>query len=497
MSTRTAPRRTGSAASRPPRRQRHSESQVTLGIEVDGADVTAVLLVDDKVDKVLAAEGETLKARLRHVHKLAGKPARTRVALAAPGTTVTPMTMTAQMASRASFEEAAHTRTVTHPATAAVCGLFDRTDLTEGVTAPGMVAAAPLAAVAEVYGALDLPTAQVAPSAANAAVVEGLTLALRNHTTELTLVLGGRVVAQRELRVTTLAQLDGTLGQGNVVGATRIGAALRAREDDHVRVDPEAVQELSRYLRAVAAQAHAATNEWALAGHDVPRRVYAHGRGATSPQLAAALAAVGLVRHNGNGLENALTMLEPTVRGSVVGAYLAARGYRNDAATDAFPNPVAVRAAQAWQARQRRTRRTRTLAWATALTAAGALAPLAVSAADQLSAREQADTQIQQTAEHLGVPLSQVRSALSLARSESASVPGSAFSDALLAASAHGTLGMVQAEDGAAHLRLEGVADPQPALAALEEAGFAVTASTHTAATATLDVTVRLTGGSR
>lgn len=474
----------------PKRRKRGADSLVTLGVEVDGDTVSGVLLADGKVTQTFDGVGRSTSERVGSVVKLAGQPPRVRVSLTQNGTVVAPMTATAAMGSRQTFRAAAHERTKTHPATSAVAGMFDLQHVVAGATAPAVVLATASAGVDELYSALGSVTAQVVSTPVVAEQVEGLALALRDTTAELTLVLGGRLRAARELPAGGIAPLDSALGQGTVVGGTRLGAALRSRSTDHIRVDPDAVAELQRYLRAVVGQAAAAVSEWSLAGLEVPRRVYVHGRGATASDLTSALESVGLGRHNANNLEAALASLEPASRPRMVGAYLAATTYNDRRPAEIYPNPVALKVARAAQAQVRRSRRTRTAVWCALLLAAGIAAPLGTQAVQEQLAARAVSAAVGDAAAALGTTPDSVRTALAQERAGETTVSPELLALVIDAIPGDSHLDGLTASPLSINVRLSAVREPADVLAALEGAGLTVVSSAHQASTQELAVTV-------
>lgn len=390
------------------KRRRRGEEQVPrLGIEVDGDVVVAVTVVGEDVAACRRGAGATLADRMADVLSWGGPNTRVTVSLADPGVTTTPVLATDRMLDRGDFEAAAHAATQTHEAAVSVAGVFDVSRLRTGQSAPAAVLTAPSALVAEIHRALGSDTARVMAAPATLGPLEGASLALRRCSAELTLTAGGQPRRSKYLPAGGLDALDARLGRGDNVGTTRLEAAMTARSAEHWRRDPEAMDELSRYLTLVATQATAALQEWALAGEPRATSLYVFGPGARSDLVSAALGAAGLT-DAGNPLQDRLTALDPAARPAAIGAYLAAIGYDPQAPHRAFVNPMALRKAVADLARRRRLARARTLSIAAGLLAASLAVPFARAALAERAATDHL-AQATQSASRSGVDLERVR----------------------------------------------------------------------------------------
>lgn len=480
-----APARTG--------RRRSREHVSVLGIEIDDQNVTAVRLDDGQAAAAYTGGGTSVRERLMDVLASAGPVDDVRVALPLAGAAVTATTVTADLARRDQFEAVAHRLTATHPSTTATAGLFDLDGTASGQTAHGMLLTAPKGAVDEVYRMLDRADAHITVPAANAAPAEGLSLALRDAHAEMTLVLGGRVLAVVELPAGGLRDLDSQLGQGTNVGATRLGAALAGAVADVQRSDPQASEALDQYLRRISAQVGDITSRWAMAGHQLPGTIYVHGRGASAPALPALLASTGLRKANVNGLESALTFTEPRKRPQLVTAYLAALAHDTANAASTFVNPTALEAARAAARAQRRSRRRAVAVSAAVIALVLCAGPVVPAAVEAWQAQNELTLAVERVADDRAVPQDTVRSYLSHP-DEAAGRADTETASRLLAAVGPGEVTRLDVAPELIELDVS-TADPAAVLRAVADAGIDVTSSHHDSTS--LHLTVKTTGGPR
>lgn len=487
-------------AAKPPtqasrRFRRPRESVRVLGIEVDTNHVAAVLLEDGRATKTLTGRGATVLERLADVLREAGPTDYTRLALPLAGSAATPMTITADLASRRHFEAAAYRHTHAHPAATMVAGLFDLTGVTAGHTAPGLVLTAPRGPLEEIYQALADAAAAVTLPAAHSAPIEGLSLALRDEHAELTLVTAARVTAVEELPAGGLHVLDATLGQGNTIGATRLGAALTSTGADLARSDPATAEALSAYLRLVVSQAADAAHRWELTGHSVPSTIYVHGRGATAPHLPDLLTSAGLRRSSGNGLETALTLVNPSERPRLVSAYLAALAHDTASPTSTFANPAALASVQAAHRSAVRSHRTRTLALALVAATLTALAPALPAAVDAVSSTQDLTRRTQQAATTLAVPTADIEDYLSRPDEARDALDTEALRH-FMDATTDAAVTTLSAQGPVIHATVNTTV-PSAVLDSLTSQGFDITHSAHDTATATLTIQATIPQGQR
>lgn len=411
-------------------RRREPERRV-LGVEIDAARVTGVLLVGNTPAQVLHGHGDSIAQRLKDVASRAGPVTAVHVTVVHADATAVPSALTGAMANRAEFTRFAHTLCRTRPELTYVAAITNLGDLTAGSTAPAMVVTCPRPPVDEVYRTLHHAHVRVGTPPSVVERAEGLSLAIRDTHVELSLVNGGRLLASTILPVSGLHQLEQTLGQGNVVGTTRLGAVLHARTLDPRASDPEALGLLDRYLRQVAAQCQQLITAWELAGHPLHRTVYVHGRGATTGLLAGRLTEVGLTVARGTPMDSALAPLgDPSDRPALVTAYLSALAAAAPSPPATFPNPAAVRDVVDQHSRSTRLRRRAWVGAAAVAALAGPLVAAAPATLANISATSAWNSALSAASEQHGVPVPDLEG-LARAASDDGTPQGTDLADVL------------------------------------------------------------------
>lgn len=330
-------------------------SDSRIGIELDGARATLVAVVDGAAVFAKAFTGATPGEALTAALAGTKRNDHIRVALVTPGSRVRRLDVTGEMlASRAAFEDAVYTALPVPREGTTAAGLFFDPDALVGATlGAGVGALAPADPVEAAYALLGNRKAEIVPPAFTLTGHDGLHLAVRGATADLTLVVDGRPVAHRQMRCGGLDDVAATLGDGATdVGERRLAAALAGGGVP----DPVAAAEVDQYLRKLAHEVRQTRDHWARSGEKAPAEVTVFGTGALATGLDEHLRDAGLTRTELPGLNRSLAVLAPQQRLAAAGAFLAAATAGDGLPAAAYPNPRALALAVA-AARRSKTRR--------------------------------------------------------------------------------------------------------------------------------------------
>jgi hypothetical protein len=364
-----------------------------VGVDIDGTRVTVVAISDGGIAGIHQADESTVTGSLTVALATVRRTDPVRVYAAVDGTRMARIDVTAAMARRAVFMRAAYAATGVPEQGTTTAGLFfDASALTADVLGSGVAAAAPAAPITELYELFGPRQVEVVPAPFTAGALDGVSLALRYSTAELTLVHAGLPVAYQQLPTGGLDTVEATLGSGTAVGRTRVLSAMTGSATS----DPIAAGALERYLRSVLDAARDTLADWSRAGERTSRTLYVHGPGARSRALGVLLGDAGLERGEAPTLQAALIHLDPNDRAGAVGAYLAASTFGDRMPHTAFPNPNLVAAAEAAERRARARRRARLYAGLGVLAMAGAVVPTVGGAIDVGVADHQLSTAVSQ-----------------------------------------------------------------------------------------------------
>ena len=264
----------------------------TAGIHLDGAVATLVRIDLDKhqVPTVVAVHqvnGFSGAEALTRALALIDPAVELRVTFTSAGVAATPVDLTPATLDRAGFTTAARRAFVNLHPSAAVAGVVpDAQAVLDGQIVTGLAVAAPGDVVTGLYKALAAhPHSEVTTCAVAHGPLDGLHLAVRRVSVELTWVRHGRPTLSAVLDVPGADELTAQLG----IDRTQTAAVMAGATSD-----PGAAVLIREWLVTVAAAVAAARNEWALLGHDTGTDVLVHGKAATAQALDALLSDQGL-----------------------------------------------------------------------------------------------------------------------------------------------------------------------------------------------------------
>lgn len=295
----------------------------TIGVEVDGEHVTAVLVQAGQVRQartVLAGSSASPIATA-----LEGFPSRVpvRVAVASAQSMSTSLVALRDLRDRAAVlnavrEEFSATRGNEMP------GLCLAASLASAGSAQGAAilgCAMPAVRVQEIVSDLTSATgsSHVVPSTLLAAGAGSWVLAVRRASVEVIYGSEGRAIASEVLDRTGLDGLEAQLGLGDAVGAQRLNDAMQHGGLN----DPTAGLALERWLEGLIAQALTTRTTWLTRGYAVPEALTVVGPGAAARVISSLLEGAEIPRAALKG-SVAGALLDVEEHHSYVGAYLAA-----------------------------------------------------------------------------------------------------------------------------------------------------------------------------
>ena len=363
--------------------------QVHAGIELDGTRATVVSMSDGSVvDIKTFTEASTEAALAQALATLrAGDPVR--ITLLTEGVTARRIDLTSATLDRAEFESLTYATTGLPREGTTVAGLFfDVAGLHTGQLGVGLAAVAPAEPVTALYRSLGQRHVEIVPDVFTSGALEGLSLALRHTSADLTLVQDGYPVAYTQLAAGGLAKVAAVLGGGTEAGPQRLRDALATGAPG----DPLAAREVERYLRSVLTEVTDTAAAWVRMGERVSSSIYLHGPGASARILNVLLSDHALSRAEQPDVEAALTAVPPRDRAAVVGAFLNARTFGHDLPQAVFPDPEKVRRARNTYRRTVRRRRRRTFTAAAVIVSTGLFAPIAIGAGQAYIAKADASS---------------------------------------------------------------------------------------------------------
>lgn len=319
-------------------------SERTFGVSIDGDRVTVVeTLGDIAVSSHTVVTGSLEDALLVALEgiKQKRKDAPIRVALLAPSVSMRRMDVTAQhAASRADFEDAVFAALPVNREVTAVAGAFFDTEAMIGDTVTaGAAVVGPADRIEEVYRLAGNRRIELVASPLTLTGFDGVWLGVHHGLADVTLVIGGRPLAYRQLRAGGLDALLSVLGDpaDPSVGPSRVLAALTA-----TAADPVADIEVSRYMRMVAAELAQTIDYWRKTGEQVPgnSEVLVYGAGGGSQLAENALAEAGFKVSMPDLLLQALSYVPPSDRAESLLALCAAATSGRHMPQASFTNPL-------------------------------------------------------------------------------------------------------------------------------------------------------------
>lgn len=306
-------------------------SNSRAGIHLDGTSAAVAVVHGDRfrpaVELVQVVHAGTPTAALAAAAALVTPGLPVRVSVSTTGVAGTAVEVTAAQLTRRGFTRTARQR-LGQP-TALVAGRVGDLDLvTGGRMVPGFAVTAPADLVSDAYLTLGARHPVEVVTAASVHYADGLHLAIRRASVELTLV-DDRM--PRATRVLGAGGVDTVVA--NLAGDTRrAGATLTGQV-----VDPLATATLRHWLSELLAEVNRTRSGWLREGHNPPSAVMVSGIGAEAHHLTGLLAEHGLSRAS----HPDLSRLPHTTPHQVLEAYLAAVSAGADMPYVALPDPAA------------------------------------------------------------------------------------------------------------------------------------------------------------
>ena len=301
-------------------------SNTQFGLEIDGNRVTIVEVLNDTAVSSRTVVMENLEDSISLL--LAGVKSKddeikVRGILSIPKTAMRRIDITANLRNRKEFEDAVYNKLTVSRENTTVAGAFYRPELMEGDTiSPGVAVVAPVEEVEKAYRAFGRKEVElVAPPLAYRGW-DGLWLALRYETAELTLVKDNRAVAYRQMQIGGLNSIVGLLAdsENSTIGYERLQTALtKTGLEDQI-----ADSELDRYIRKVLNECQSTIRFWKQSGEEIGNEVFAFGPGAVTEFLEPAINEAGFVKVIPNYITKQLSFIPTGERDVAVSAWCAA-----------------------------------------------------------------------------------------------------------------------------------------------------------------------------
>jgi hypothetical protein len=342
----------------------------SFGLSIDGDRVTVVeTLGDIAVSSNSVAAGsleDSLLVALEGI-KQKRKDAPVRIAMLAPSVSMRRMDVTAALAnSRADFEDAVFAALPVNREVTAVAGaFFDLESMVGDAVSAGVAVVGPADRIEEVYRLVGKRRIELVASPLVLAGFDGVWLGLHHGLADVTLVVGGRPLAYRQLRAGGLNALLAVLGDpaNPSLGQSRVLASLTGTISD-----PVADIEVGRYMRMVAGELTQTVDYWRKTGESVPgnSEVLIYGAGGSSVLAENALSEAGFTVVMPDLLRQALSYVAPSGRAESLLALCAAATAGRHMPQASFTNPLFAALLEG-----RRKARKRSLAVAAGVVVAG------------------------------------------------------------------------------------------------------------------------------
>lgn len=341
-----------------------------IGIEIDGRRAVAVRVVDGAIVDHAVADADDGPTAFAQVIARLRLDAPARIGFVRDDVTVRRLEVRAdEIASRAAFAGAVFELLPLDPDDHLVAGLVpDPGDLANDAVATATCAVVPREPVEALYRLAGRRKVEIVPVPFTLVGRDGLYLALRRSSTDLTWLVDGKVRAWRQLAAGGIDTAAAGLGEG---GAGRFGAALAGTGD------PVANDVLNRWIDAAIGEVRATMAQWRRSGGaDVPDDVHLLGPGAASPPVLRALAQAQFALVSDVDVDVALGAVGGAgpERLGLAGAYLAAITHGQGGAAAAWPNPVELARARSTHRRKRNARIAATIAIGATVVSALAIA---------------------------------------------------------------------------------------------------------------------------
>jgi hypothetical protein len=229
-------------------------AETKFGFEIDGNKITVVETLDDNAISVKSISLENVKdsiALLLAGTKEGKGEGKIRGSLVIPGSAIRRIDINASHQKRANFEKAVYEAITVNQEISTAAGIFlDKGELSLDKMSGGVAVVAPVEGVNNAYRNFSKIDAELVTPPFTYRNYDGLWLALRYETAELTLVKNNRAVASRPLAPGGLNVVIGLLADPNnaTVGGDRLNAALTSPNS----ADPLAVADhevLGPFLR--------------------------------------------------------------------------------------------------------------------------------------------------------------------------------------------------------------------------------------------------------
>jgi hypothetical protein len=253
----------------------------SYGVDVDGAVIRVVEMLDDAVVSYSTYQGETTLDAFQQF--LATKPSGP-VTVAwmtinlhirrVPLPTVPPIAM------RAAILDAVDENLPLSPGSAIVAARL----FSEGEHQSAAVAAVDGEALSGVWSQLPHHGLQLVPAPLLLSQ-DGLFLGIRNNDAHLLLVNGGAITAARPLTVGGLVTVYDRLGEDRGASLERFSTVTRGG----TRLDPEAATTVDTYGGEVGDEVRRTVDYWARQGFTVPSEIFVYGPGIVLPNLSGKL----------------------------------------------------------------------------------------------------------------------------------------------------------------------------------------------------------------
>lgn len=362
--------------------------RTTLGIEIDGTRITVVEASKGVAVASYSITGTSTEDALVQALAKAKKQKRgddaVRISLATPGTSMRRIDVTAQLQSRANFEDAVYAALPVPREGSTTAGLFFNPDqLIGGNLSAGVAVVAPEDPVLAAYQAMDKVRSEVVAPPLAMTGADGLWLAVCYQTADLTLVTNGHPVAYRQMTAGGLSTVIGKLGEG---ASDRIRAVL----DGSGTSDLLAQAEVDTYVRTLADEVRTTSEFWTRNGETIPAEICVHGPGSTTG-IVRELTNRGFTPGMPDWLSKRLTYLPIQERDEAVGAFLAAMTVGTGLPQSPFVNPDAAALAAELARRDQRAKYTLVGLGVLTLVAVLGLGPLVSAVVDVRAARQGLD----------------------------------------------------------------------------------------------------------
>lgn len=317
-------------------------SESTLGLEIDGEQVTVVETIGDMAVSVRSLSLDNLTEAVDLVlagYKVKRNDPPLRVVAVTNKTVIRKIDATSSMSTRTGFEEGVYQAVRTSRENTVTAGVFtDIEKIQSGIDALSTAYAvvAPRESVDIIFNALGKRNVEIVTPAFTIPY-DGLWLGVRYSTADLTLVRDGRPVAYRQLPAGGLSTVIGLLTDVDdlSLGEERLQTALHRSGPN----DPIAEAELDRYIRLLAAETKQTIEYFTRDGEQVPDTIQVYGPGSVAVGFDSVFNEMGIKFSMPEELTRNLSFIPPADRPIALAAYFAAITTGNDSPYATYPDP--------------------------------------------------------------------------------------------------------------------------------------------------------------